>query len=139
MSRIIVLLALGCWLIASAANAAKPTAQGIEFFENKIRPVLVKHCYECHAADAKKIGGEFLLDTRAGMLEGGESGEVIVLGNPQESLLISALNKNTPYDRFLAQQIAVDLLPTKTIQERDENRIATGFLALASKPSGIAC
>ena len=37
-------------------------ADDVAFFENKIRPVLVKHCYECHSADAKELGGKLLLD-----------------------------------------------------------------------------
>jgi hypothetical protein len=62
-----------------------------EFFEKKIRPVLVEHCYECHAADSKEVGGKFLIDTRAGLISGGESGAVIVSGKPDESLLMQAM------------------------------------------------
>ena len=40
----------------------------IEFFEQKIRPVLVKHCYQCHSAAAKKVQGGLLLDSRAATL-----------------------------------------------------------------------
>ena len=43
----------------------KPTAEGVEFFETRVRPLLVKHCYECHGPDAKKVRGELRLDTRA--------------------------------------------------------------------------
>jgi hypothetical protein len=60
-------------------------------FESKIRPILVKHCYECHSASAKKIGGKLLLETPSEMLGGGESGPAIVPGRPDESLLIQAL------------------------------------------------
>lgn len=75
-----------------AALAADPSAAaGRAFFENKIRPVLVKHCYECHSADAEKIGGKLLLDTRGGLLKGGESGTPIVAGQPEESLIVHAL------------------------------------------------
>ena len=63
----------------------------IEFFESKIRPVLVQHCYECHAADSKMLRGGLLVDSRQGLLEGGESGPAVVPGEPEESLLISAL------------------------------------------------
>ena len=87
----IISFSISFWLFGAIAGAAEPSKKGIAFFESKIRPVLIKHCYQCHSADAKKIGGEFLLDTRGGMLEGGESGEVIVLGDPKESMLISAL------------------------------------------------
>jgi hypothetical protein len=77
-------------LIASAApiRAADP---GLQHFEQKIRPVLVKHCYECHSAQAKKVRGGLLLDTKAGLLKGGDSGPAIVPGKPVESLLLKAL------------------------------------------------
>src|SRR5436190_3680098 len=53
---------------------------GLEFFEKKVRPLLVTHCYECHSADARKIGGGLLLDSRDDVLKGGESGPVIEPG-----------------------------------------------------------
>jgi hypothetical protein len=61
------------------------------FFESKIRPVLAKQCYECHAADARKIGGKLLLDSPAEMLGGGESGPAVIPGKPDESLIVQAL------------------------------------------------
>ena len=61
------------------------------FFEKKIRPVLVEHCYKCHSASSEKVKGELLLDTREGIRKGGESGHAVVPGNLKESLLISAL------------------------------------------------
>ncbi len=64
---------------------------GIEFFEKKIRPVLVKHCYECHSAASDEAKGELVLDYRDGLRGGGESGAAIVPGKPQESLLLEAL------------------------------------------------
>src|SRR6185436_13790721 len=59
-----------------------------EFFENKIRPVLVKNCYKCHSAESTKVKGELLLDTREGLLKGGKTGPAIVPGNLEKSLLI---------------------------------------------------
>jgi uncharacterized membrane protein len=55
-------------------------AQDADFFEKRIRPVLIEHCTECHGADKQK--GELRLDSRAAMLEGGESGPAIVVGKP---------------------------------------------------------
>jgi hypothetical protein len=66
----------------------KPTADGVEFFEKKVRPVLVKHCYSCHGAEAKKIKGELRLDTREGVLRGGATGPAVVLGEPAKSLIV---------------------------------------------------
>ena len=74
-----------CCSVASADDS------GLELFEKKIRPLLVEHCYECHAAGAKKLGGKLLLDHRAGVLKGGETGPAIVPGKPEKSLLIAAV------------------------------------------------
>ncbi len=71
--------------------------EGVEFFEQKIRPVLVNQCYQCHSAQAKKLAGGLRLDTRAGMLKGGASGEAaIVPGAPEKSLLIKAIRYTDP-------------------------------------------
>lgn len=62
---------------------------GLEFFETKIRPVLVEHCYECHSSEASSLEGELRLDLKAGWQSGGASGEAaIVPGDPAASLLI---------------------------------------------------
>lgn len=61
------------------------------FFEAKVRPVLIEHCYECHSADAKKIKGGLVLDSRAGVIRGGDNGPVIVPGQPEASLLVQAI------------------------------------------------
>lgn len=80
------------WVILVAmsppATAADP---GLEFFEKKIRPVLIEHCHQCHASDAKKLGGGLLLDHREGWLTGGDSGAAIEPGKPDDSLLIKAI------------------------------------------------
>ncbi|MBY0523025.1 MAG: DUF1553 domain-containing protein [Gemmataceae bacterium] len=70
------------------ATAADPN---ITFFEQKIRPVLVKECYSCHSAEAKKPKGGLLVDTRQGLLKGGDSGPALVPGKATESLLLKAL------------------------------------------------
>lgn len=62
------------------------------FFEAKIRPVLVEHCYECHSAKSDEIGGKLLLDTREGIRAGGESGPAVVPGKPGSSLLLIAMH-----------------------------------------------
>jgi hypothetical protein len=68
-----------------------PTADGIEFFETKIRPVLVERCYECHSGKAKVLQGGLRLDSAEALRKGGDSGPAIVPYKPDESLLISAL------------------------------------------------
>jgi hypothetical protein len=71
--------------------SAEPLAPQIDFFEKRIRPLLVERCYQCHSARAKKVKGELLLDTRAAILKGGESGPALVPGQVDRSLLIMAV------------------------------------------------
>jgi Protein of unknown function (DUF1549)/Protein of unknown function (DUF1553)/Planctomycete cytochrome C len=72
-------------------GAADPTAQELAFFEGKVRPLLVKHCYECHSLQADKAKGGLLLDSKEGWTAGGDSGDAIELGQPKNSLLIEAV------------------------------------------------
>ncbi len=79
---------------AVAADDNPPTAEQLDFFERKIRPVLVEHCYACHSQQAKadgKLKGGLRLDTAAGWQAGGDSGPAIAPGKPGESLLVEAL------------------------------------------------
>jgi hypothetical protein len=80
--------------VAGRLTASPPDPAGAEFFERKVRPVLVEHCYKCHSADAeqaKKHRGGLYLDTRDGVRTGGDSGPALVPGKPGESLLVKAI------------------------------------------------
>src|SRR3954466_7517097 len=77
------------------AEGPKLSADGVEFFETHIRPVLVNKCYECHSASAKALKGGLRLDTAEHMRAGGESGPVVVPNKPDDSALISALRYQT--------------------------------------------
>ena len=82
------------WVVLTVSVAAVVGAHGADaaggaFFEQKIRPVLVEHCYECHSEQAKKIKGGLRLDFRAGWVAGGDGGTAAIIpGKPEESLLI---------------------------------------------------
>ena len=87
-------LALNC----VGADDPEPSASNVrqlEFFEKRIRPVLAGYCYKCHSSISLEAKGKLLLDTRAGILTGGESGPAVVAGKPDDSLLISALKHET--------------------------------------------
>lgn len=73
------------------ANAEANQAR-IDFFESKIRPVLVEHCYECHSASAGDPGGELRLDTAALLKKGGTTGPLLQADAPEKSLLLKALS-----------------------------------------------
>jgi hypothetical protein len=72
----------------------EPDAAGIEFFEKQVRPLLVTHCYECHSGS--EIKGGLNLDTRDGVVRGGDSGAVIVPGEIDKSRLIEAIRYKNP-------------------------------------------
>jgi hypothetical protein len=93
MKRLGILLLAILWSPAwtKADEPREFTEQQLNFFETKIRPVLVTHCYECHAADAKIVQGGLLVDSQQGLLKGGGTGAAIVPGKAQKSLLIQAL------------------------------------------------
>ena len=65
--------------------------EDIAFFESRIRPVLIRHCYECHSSAAAEIRGGLLLDSRDGVRKGGDTGAAVVPGQPADSLLLEAL------------------------------------------------
>ena len=98
-------------LFLSAAQLDADDNAKIEFFEKRIRPVLVEHCYKCHAQSANNIRGGLLLDSKAGILSGGESGPTIVPEHPEDSLLISSLKHESyemPPDRKLPDSVIAD-------------------------------
>lgn len=93
-TRPLIALALLSPTMPGFLGAAEPDPKGVAFFESKIRPVLVEHCYSCHSSDTtggKKLKAGLAIDTREGLLVGGESGPAIVPGKPEKSLLIQSL------------------------------------------------
>ena len=71
-------------------TATAADREDIEFFEKKIRPLLVKRCFKCHGG--AKAGGGLSLTTSSGWRKGGEMGPAIIPGDPKKSLLIDAIN-----------------------------------------------
>lgn len=86
----VVVAALGIGASNAAVSAAEDT-DGADFFERRVRPILVKHCYECHSEEAGEQQGSLLLDRQAGWLKGGETGQAVLPGEPDASLLIKAV------------------------------------------------
>jgi hypothetical protein len=114
-ARIVV---LGLMATATfAVRAGEPSAaqsgskEGLEFFEKHIRPVLAQYCYECHSTQAKKIKGKLVLDSRQGIVKGGENGPVLIPGDSDASRLVTAIRwtdsdlKMPPKQKLSPQQI----------------------------------
>lgn len=96
-----------------AAAAAAPTAEQLDFFEKRIRPVLADHCYACHSAETPSPKGGLRVDSRAWIRRGGESGPAVVPGEVDESLLISAMRHESfemPPESKLADDVIDDFV-----------------------------
>jgi hypothetical protein len=89
--RLLAVATVFCSVWAQTPAVQKPTPEGLEFFEAKIRPVLSKNCYTCHSSAIKTPMAGLFLDTRPGIQKGGNSGPAIVPGKPEESLLVHAI------------------------------------------------
>lgn len=87
-------LALALPALSSALRSAPISPEGRDFFERKIRPVLVADCYECHGPGKSK--GGLRLDSRPGWQQGGDGGPAIVAGVPSKSLLLTAIKHTDP-------------------------------------------
>src|SRR5580692_413389 len=77
-------------------RAQAPSQPGNEFFENKIRYILVNNCYKCHSSQTEKLKGNLSVEFRESLLKGGENGPAIVPGDPDKSLLITAVRYSDP-------------------------------------------
>jgi hypothetical protein len=89
--RLALFVALGAVRLAAAETAPEPTKEGLEFFEKNVRPILSEHCYKCHSAAESSAKGGLILDSRDGMLKGGDEGPSVVPGNLAKSMLIRAI------------------------------------------------
>ncbi len=95
--------------------AAAPTEAQLAHFESKIRPILVKHCYDCHSAEADTAEGGLRVDSREALLRGGDRGPAVVPGDPGASLLITAVThadadlKMPPKQPQLSASVLADL------------------------------
>jgi len=76
--------------------ATQPTPEQVAFFEGRVRPVLTEHCEDCHGTRSGKSKGGLLLDSRDGLVRGGDSGPVVAPGDPESSLLIQAVRRSDP-------------------------------------------
>ena len=102
-------------VLVHGVKADEPTKEQIQFFENKIRPVLADNCYKCHSHEATKLKGGLSVEFRDLLLKGGENGPAIVPGDPEKSLLIKAVRytdpdlQMPPKDKKLSDQQISDL------------------------------
>lgn len=82
---LLALALLACLPGFFRAAESTPTPEVAEFFEKKIRPVLIESCWKCHSAEAKKLKGGLRLDSRAGLLKGGTPGRAWFRNTPRRA------------------------------------------------------
>ncbi len=108
-----IALAVLALLISRAATVHGGDPIGEPIFRAKIEPVLSAECYQCHSAASEKVKGGLRLDTREGLLRGGDSGAVVVPGESEQSLLIQALR----HEDGLAMPPKKPMLPKSVIAD----------------------
>ena len=105
--------------------ADAPTDEQLAFFEKRIRPLLVERCYECHSAAAKELGGGLLLDSQPGIVKGGDSGPALVPGDPESSLLMTAVSH---------ANADLKMPPTKRLSDDEINDLSKWIALRAPDP-----
>jgi len=109
-------------LLTGIAAPALLATEELAFFENAVRPILVKHCYECHSEEGDKRKGGLWLDRRSAWQEGGDAGPAIVPGDPDKSLLIHSIRYGDP-----------DLqMPPKSRMSTDEIAVLEKWVAIGA-------
>ncbi|QOV90725.1 PSD1 and planctomycete cytochrome C domain-containing protein [Humisphaera borealis] len=115
-------------------------AKGIAFFESRIRPVLVKHCYKCHSVETGKSNGGLLLDSREKTRAGGDTGPAVVPGKPEQSLLLTAIShtnsdlKMPPKKDRLPPAVIADVKAWISMGAPDPRKEAAGTVTAARPP-----
>jgi len=125
---------------ANKATSQEPPKSNQEDFEKSVRPLLVRHCYECHSG--QESNGGLLLDTRDGVLKGGDSGAAIVSGDPERSLLIHAV-RYTNLDLQMPPKNRLTPAEVQTLEKwialgAPDPRVANPTVSIAPKPVGMS-
>lgn len=98
--------------VSLGAITAPISPEHLQFFENKVRPILSNHCMECHSAEKGKVKGGLNLDTREDVLKGGENGVALKPGDVKGSAMIKAIEwvddtQMPPKKKLSPEQIAI--------------------------------
>ncbi len=127
-------------LLSSVPLVAADDPAGIAFFEQKIRPVLAEHCYECHSTKAKKLKSGLYLDSKIGWQNGGDAGKAVIIpGKPEDSLLlrtvlhIEADMEMPPKKPKLSAAVLADLTAWIKMGAPDPRTESTGEAKRANK------
>ena len=103
-----------CLGIVRLTVAADPDPAALEFFEKKVRPILISRCYECHSSKNEEPKGGLRVDSLAALLKGGETGPGVVPGKTKDSLLVDAVNYGELYQMPPKGKIPAEEIDTLT-------------------------
>ena len=98
--------------IAEEPSALKATPEEFEWFEREIRPLLAEHCFSCHSSTVEHPKGGLRLDSRAGVMAGGDSVPAAIAGDVDGSMIVDAVQRNS-----------FEMPPDKTLNPRDQAKI----------------
>ena len=107
-----IVLALTTCLLADDAARLAPefSPEAIEFFERKVRPLLSRECYECHSSQTVNLEAGLRLDSRASILQGGDTGPAAIVGDVDRSLMLRAVRHQEfempPYRKLTSNDVA---------------------------------
>ncbi len=82
---------------APPTTSSSPSAEQVEFFEKKVRPLLVENCFGCHGPNNSPPQGNFRIDSRAALLKGGDRGTALNSAKPLESSVLAAVSYTDPH------------------------------------------
>lgn len=94
MKSLVPAISISALLLSLGQGAPALDAEALRFFENEVRPLLAEHCYQCHGEEKQK--GGLRMDSLTHILKGGDSGASIVLGDPEQSLVVEAVRRSDP-------------------------------------------
>ncbi|MFN3484699.1 MAG: PSD1 and planctomycete cytochrome C domain-containing protein [Planctomycetota bacterium] len=115
--------------LVGAAQEPSADAEGVEFFERRVRPILAARCFECHSAAAPKLKGQLRLDTSEGVRRGGPRRPAVRAGDPERSPLIQAV-------RWTDEDLRMP--PRKKLPDREIADLEAWVLRGAPLPPGRA-
>ncbi|QDU25539.1 Planctomycete cytochrome C [Anatilimnocola aggregata] len=110
LAKFLVVGLLAFSAVNLSADDKDPAAEGIRFFETKVRPILATHCYDCHGEDSQE--SKLRVDTWDGIARGGKAGSLVVAGQPDKSLLVAVVGY---------QLAELQMPPKKKLSDREIN------------------
>src|SRR5438552_6302364 len=113
LGSVLVVASMGAVLASARAPAAASSVSRLDF-TREVQPILVNSCVRCHRA-ARREGG-LRLDTREGLLQGGDSGAAVVPGDGKVSLLYQRLVANDPDERMPQRADPITPVEVETVR-----------------------